>query len=157
MRPPIVGRIALLVVGTGIDIVEIDRLRKALERRPRLSERLFTPAEMMSCSSSRMKFARLAGRFAAKEAIAKALGRPFSWHDVEIFNDSRGKPTATFGPKAWASIRGAEVIVSISHGKEYAVAHALALCVGAEPVSAPGGHTTGYEQGNEAGVAPEGR
>ena len=120
-----------MIIGTGIDILEIGRLRKALERWPRLSERLFSPAELASCSSSRMKFARLAGRFAAKEAVAKALGEPLSWRDVEIANDSRGKPTASFSPGAPTSTHGVEVMVSISHGKEYAVAHALALRVSA--------------------------
>jgi holo-[acyl-carrier protein] synthase len=116
-----------LVIGIGIDIVEIKRLRRALERWPRLYERLFTPEERALCSSSRMKFARLAGRFAAKEAIAKALGRPLSWRDVEIVRESKGKPVAVFYSKAKAATRGLEVLVSISHGKEYAVAQALAL------------------------------
>lgn len=116
-----------MITGTGIDIVEVNRLRKALERRPRLLERLFSRAEMAYCSSSRMKFDRLAGRFAAKEAVAKAVGRPLSWLDVEILNDENGKPNATFGGKALALMRGTEVLVSISHGKGYAVAHALAV------------------------------
>jgi holo-[acyl-carrier protein] synthase len=115
-----------LIVGTGIDIVEIGRLRKALERWPRLYDRLFSPAEIASCPSLRTKFIRLAGRFAAKEAVAKAIGTPLSWRDVEITNDTRGKPMVTLGPRAAASTRGVEVLVSISHGRDYAVAHALA-------------------------------
>jgi len=116
-----------LIVGTGIDIVEIGRLRRALQRWPRLSGRLFTAAELEYCSPSPLKFARLAGRFAAKEAVAKALGHSLSWRDVEIVNDENGKPIVKVVSDGPAAGQDLQVIVSISHGREYAVAHALAM------------------------------
>lgn len=69
-----------LIIGIGVDVVDIDRFTGVLARTPRLREKLFTPAERELAPSS------LAARFAAKEAIAKALGSPGSlhWHDVEI-------------------------------------------------------------------------
>ena len=76
------------VIGVGIDVVDIDRFMQSLERTPALRERLFTPAE-----ASRQP-ASLAARFAAKEAIAKALGAPvgMAWHDAEIVSEESGRP-----------------------------------------------------------------
>jgi holo-[acyl-carrier protein] synthase len=76
------------VLGIGIDVVDIDRFGASLARTPGLSARLFTPAE-----ASR-PLASLAARFAAKEAIAKALGAPggLLWHDAEVVNESSGRP-----------------------------------------------------------------
>ena len=76
------------VIGVGIDVVGIDRFGESLERTPHLRQRLFTPAE-----ASR-PLASLAARFAAKEALAKALGAPGSllWHDAEVLSESSGRP-----------------------------------------------------------------
>jgi holo-[acyl-carrier protein] synthase len=75
-------------VGVGIDVVDIDRFAESLERTPALRERLFTPAER------ERPLASLAARFAAKEALAKALGAPtgMAWLDAEIVNESTGRP-----------------------------------------------------------------
>jgi holo-[acyl-carrier protein] synthase len=74
-----------VIVGVGIDVVGVDRLAAALDRAPRLAERLFTPAE------AKLTMPSLAGRFAAKEALAKALGAPGNlvWRDAEVVEESR--------------------------------------------------------------------
>lgn len=77
-----------MIVGVGIDVADIDRFAASLERTPRLRERLFTPAERSLSLQS------LAARFAAKEALAKALGAPrgMDWHDAEVVSESSGRP-----------------------------------------------------------------
>ncbi|WP_205475277.1 holo-ACP synthase [Nocardioides sp. SYSU D00038] len=81
----------MAVIGVGIDVVDLDRFRAALERTPELRERLFTPAE------AERPLASLAARFAAKEAIAKALGAPhgLQWHDAEVVSEESGRPLFT--------------------------------------------------------------
>jgi holo-[acyl-carrier protein] synthase len=76
------------VIGVGIDVVDIERFTASLERTPGLRERLFTPAEATRPPAS------LAARFAAKEAVAKALGAPtgMAWHDAEVVSESSGRP-----------------------------------------------------------------
>src|SRR5688500_19880626 len=76
------------VIGVGIDVVDIDRFVRSLERTPSLRARLFTDAEASRPPAS------LAARFAAKEAISKALGAPvgMAWHDAEIVSDETGRP-----------------------------------------------------------------
>jgi holo-[acyl-carrier protein] synthase len=76
------------VIGVGIDVVEIDRFEASLARTPGLRERLFTAAEAGRPPAS------LAARFAAKEAVAKALGAPvgMAWHDAEVVSESSGRP-----------------------------------------------------------------
>lgn len=78
----------MAVIGVGIDVVDIERFGVSLSRTPGLSARLFTSAE-----ASR-PLASLAARFAAKEALAKALGAPvgMSWHDAEVVSESSGRP-----------------------------------------------------------------
>lgn len=97
----------MAVVGVGIDAVEIDRMRRALERTPQLADRVFTATELQQCRSrgDRLRPARLAGRFAAKEAVAKAFGTGvvgFSFRDVEVVNDSGGAPTIVLAAAAAA-------------------------------------------------------
>ena len=77
-----------MIVGVGIDVVDIDRFEEALERTPGLRDRLFTPGEAVR------PLASLAARFAAKEALAKALGAPvgMAWHDAEVGSESSGRP-----------------------------------------------------------------
>jgi holo-[acyl-carrier protein] synthase len=77
-----------VIVGVGIDVVDVARFQATLERTPGLRERLFTEGERGLAISS------LAGRFAAKEALAKALGAPgdLSWQDAEVFNADSGRP-----------------------------------------------------------------
>lgn len=111
-----------MVVGLGIDIVDVARFATALERTPALAERLFTTAERAITRPE-----RLAARFAAKEALAKALGAPadLRWHDVEIQSAADGSPQLLLSGTvaAAAARRGAQRWqVSLSHDGGLAVA-----------------------------------
>ena len=77
-----------MIVGVGIDVCDLDRFSASLERTPGLRERLFTPDEASRPPAS------LAARFAAKEALAKALGAPtgLAWHDAEVVSETTGRP-----------------------------------------------------------------
>ena len=105
----------------GIDVVDVARLRTALERSPKLEARLFTPAERAYCRSRRNRVQHLAGTLAAKEAVIKALrlGPLPAWAQrIEVRRSSDGVPSAV--------VAGTEVPVSISHDGPVAVAVALA-------------------------------
>ncbi|MBY6038273.1 holo-ACP synthase [Fictibacillus nanhaiensis] len=113
-----------MIVGTGIDIIELKRIKQVAIHQPRFQERILTPFEQKrfhSLSGNR-KFEYLAGRFAAKEAMAKALGVgigvELSWQDIEIKADRKGKPFIT-SPYPYLCH------LSISHTKEYAVAQVI--------------------------------
>jgi holo-[acyl-carrier protein] synthase len=84
-----------VIVGVGIDVVPIERFGAAIERTAQLIDRLFTPAEQVTGHGLARTAESLAARFAAKEAVAKALGSPggMSWHDCEIVVDERGRPS----------------------------------------------------------------
>lgn len=104
----------MAVIGVGIDVVDIERFGESIARTPALVERLFTPAE------ARLPLASLAARFAAKEAIAKALGAPrgMHWHDAEVVSEESGRPLLTIRGtvKARADELGAvHVHLSLSH------------------------------------------
>jgi holo-[acyl-carrier protein] synthase len=83
-----------LIIGVGIDVAEIDRFAAALDRTPGLKERLFAERELWLPSGERRGVASLAVRFAAKEALAKALGAPngLRWTDVEVVTEASGRP-----------------------------------------------------------------
>ena len=103
-----------MIVGVGIDVVDIDRFAASLARTQGLRERLFTPAE------AARPMASLAARFAAKEALAKALGAPgnLAWHDAEVVSQSSGRPVlelrGTVAARA-EEVGAAEVHLSLSH------------------------------------------
>ncbi|MEU7804193.1 holo-ACP synthase [Micromonospora arborensis] len=86
-----------MIVAVGIDVVLVDRFARALARTPLLADRLFTTAERHTRSGNPRSPESLAGRFAAKEAVAKALGAPagLHWHDCEIVSDPDGRPWLT--------------------------------------------------------------
>jgi holo-[acyl-carrier protein] synthase len=114
----------------GIDIAEVSRIREALRRRPGLAARLFTERERAYCEAKADPAPHYAARFAAKEATAKAFGRWLRWHDVEVLNDSAGRPLITLRGGAAALAGGpgaARVLVSLSHARDYAVAAVLLL------------------------------
>lgn len=83
-----------MIVGVGIDVAEIERFARSLERTPGLADRLFTPAELSLPGGGRRGAASLAARFAAKEALAKALGAPggLRWTDAEVRTEENGRP-----------------------------------------------------------------
>ena len=100
-----------MIDGVGIDVVDITRFAEALNRTPGLKERLFTDAERVK------PIASLAARFAAKEALAKALnaGKGLPWHDAEVINLESGKPAFLFRGEIADLVDGAEVHLSLSH------------------------------------------
>ena len=93
----------------GIDIVEIARIRRALERFPRFAERIFSPAERAEAEKRVAPSAYFAGRFAAKEAVAKALGRSFAWQEVEVLGERGGRPRAHLHGRAQQVSEGLQV------------------------------------------------
>lgn len=103
-----------MIVGIGIDVVDVARFAETLERTPAMRERVFTAAE------GELPMASLAARFAAKEALAKALGAPSGllWHDCEIVKDDEGRPTFRLSGSVAAravALRAHTVHLSLSH------------------------------------------
>jgi holo-[acyl-carrier protein] synthase len=120
-----------LVPYTGVDAAEIHRIAKAVERwGQRFLDRVYTPAEQHYCG---LRVQRLAGRFAAKEAISKVLGtgiRYIRWREMEILPDAKGKPVVTLHGRAQsvaASLKLGQIGVSITHTGDLALAFAMAL------------------------------
>lgn len=81
-----------MIIGIGIDLIEIERIKKACEQNPRFLERIFTEREREYCFKFNEPYEHLAVRFAGKEATFKALGHRIGWKDVEILNEISGKP-----------------------------------------------------------------
>ena len=113
------------ILGVGTDIVEIDRIREVFDREAGFSRRIFTSAELNYCLGKESRYMHLAARFAAKEAVAKVLGRSFSWQDVEIVNDGSGKPRVNLYGEAKVVAGDARIHLSISHTREHATAVAV--------------------------------
>ncbi len=110
----------------GVDIVEIARIRSSYDRfGEAFMKKILTSAEMVQCLSKPDPVASLAGRFAAKEAISKALGtgiaKGLTWHSIEVLNDETGKPCVS----VHAPFFSGRVSISISHDRHSAVAMAL--------------------------------
>ena len=103
--------------GVGIDLLEIERLERALERRPRLAERVFTDAERAYAASRARPGMHLAARFCAKEAVAKALGMTaWSWRDVEVVATGAAPTVRLSGSvAARAAELGVRASVSLTH------------------------------------------
>ncbi len=109
-----------MIVSVGIDVVLVDRFATALARTPMLAERLFTEGERRTTSGNPRSPESLAARFAAKEAVAKALGAPagLGWHDCEIVSDADGRPWLTVGGTVAAAAAALGVVrwhLSLSH------------------------------------------
>ena len=119
-----------MIIGIGIDIIEIRRIERALT--PRFIERVFTSREIAYCEPSR-RAEKYAARFAAKEAARKAIGAAtpvtaLSWHDVEVISSPEGAPNIIFHGRAAELIKKLKVIrahVSMSHSVEYAIAQVI--------------------------------
>lgn len=127
------------IVGTGIDIVETDRVRESIEKfGDRFLNRCFWPSEIAYCQSMKFPAMHLAARFAAKESISKAfgtgIGRELGWKDMEIGRRDTGEPHVILHDKgqALALSRGVQhIFISLTHCRSHAAAHAIA--VGAPP------------------------
>ena len=122
-----------MIVGLGLDIAEIDRIEAAITRHGApILERLYTPAEVAYCESHRNKFERYAGRFAAKEAVMKALGtgwrRGVRWRDIEIIRKPSGKPSLALKGAAKRIADGLgvkNISVTITHSGNLALAEVI--------------------------------
>jgi holo-[acyl-carrier protein] synthase len=113
----------------GIDVLEIARLERALARRPRLAERVFSPAELEYARSRRRPATHLAARFAAKEAAVKALGAAgLALSEVEVRGGGREPPELRLRGRAAEAARdqGVDLAVSLTHSRETAAAVVLA-------------------------------
>jgi holo-[acyl-carrier protein] synthase len=113
--------------GVGIDLLEIERLERALERRPRLAERIFTDAERAYAAAHARPAMHLAARFCAKEAVAKALGlTAWSWRDVEVVATGAAPEVRLSGRvAARAEELGVTAAISLTHTDTTAGAVAL--------------------------------
>jgi len=113
--------------GVGIDLLEIDRLERALERHPRLAERVFTEGEREYAAARARPARHLAARFAAKEAVVKALGLSggFGLRDIEIVAGE--PPTVCLSGRAAQAAAGAGIDISLTHSRDYAAAIAMVV------------------------------
>ena len=122
-----------MILGTGIDIVNIDRIERLMTRWGGLFlDRVFTEHEVIRCQQMARPPECFAVRFAAKEAFLKAIGwglrNGIQWKDIEVENDSMGKPRLSFHRKAkevCESLRIQNILLTLSHDRPYAVAHVL--------------------------------
>jgi len=123
----------VLIIGCGIDLVKIERIKKIIKKwGNNFNSRIFTPLERNYCEKKKdNKFQSYAGKFAAKEALLKALGlglRGTNWKEIEVKNDDLGQPIIdTSGKlKNIALAKGVrKYFVTISHAKEYAIAQVI--------------------------------
>lgn len=122
-----------MIVGTGIDLAEVDRIRAAIERYGRrFIERVYTPSEIAYVERRANRFERYAGRFAAKEAGMKAIGtgwkRGVRWQDFEVSNLPSGRPTLKLHGEAARIANGLGVkliSLSITHTAQLGIAHVI--------------------------------
>ncbi|MEL7431047.1 MAG: holo-ACP synthase [Chlamydiota bacterium] len=115
----------------GVDIVSVERIEQSIERYGEIFlKRIFTEKERAYCYLLKSRpTLRFASRYAGKEAVAKALGsgigKHLSWQDIEILPEKQNKPRVTLSEKAYHFFNKPNIIISLSHEKEFAVAYAL--------------------------------
>ncbi|WP_100374532.1 holo-ACP synthase [Bacillus sp. FJAT-45037] len=113
-----------MIIGIGVDIIELDRIKKAMDKQPRFLEKILTKKEQATCCQFTEKrlVEYIAGRFAAKEAFVKAAGTGISatygWHDIEVLNEDSGKPVLH-------TEIDCTVHLSISHSESNAIAQVI--------------------------------
>ena len=129
----------LVVPGVGVDVVDCERMREALERTPRIRQRIFTEREIAYCERHRFSERHYAARWAAKEAVTKALGCGLlEWNGVEVMRNPRTAPTVRISGKIerYADSLGIhedELHVSISHSELSAIAVCVVRKAGVAP------------------------
>ena len=116
-----------MILGVGTDIIEIDRIKNAIDNTPGFLEKVFTEREVEELSKNTLRVESVAGNFAVKEAVSKAVGtgiRGFSCRDIEVFRDELGKPIVRVSSKIEEVIKSKDYLfnVSISHNKTMAIA-----------------------------------
>lgn len=124
-----------MILGLGVDIVEVSRIKEAIERwEGAFLKRIFTENEITYSQTKKFAYQHLAARFAAKEAVLKAIGdssiQRIEWHNLEVLNDEFGKPFIRLSGEA-KKIKEAknisEIIISMSHTRKLAVANAILI------------------------------
>jgi len=124
----------VLGISCGVDIIEIDRIKKSLEScGDSFRDKVFTAREIEYCEGKKaVRYQSYAARFAAKEAVSKAfgtgIGRGVSLKDIEVLNDEYGKPYVVLAGRAkelFNEINAIEISLSLSHSQNYAVAYAV--------------------------------
>lgn len=120
-----------MIVGIGVDVVDIARFESLMERQPSFLTRVLTETEIHHRDGSRRSAASLAARFAAKEAVAKSLGGPagLSWHDVVVHTDMSGKPTLEITGAAQQlaiSMSVSRWHISLTHDGGHSIAYVIA-------------------------------
>ena len=120
----------MAILGIGNDIIEIERIRKSVARYGlRLINRLFTMNEQDYCLKYKDPIPRFAVRFAAKEAIVKALGTGFGehvgWLDLAVINNAQGRPEVLFSEVVLERFNNPDILISLSHSDQYASAIAI--------------------------------
>lgn len=121
-----------MVQGIGTDIIEIKRIRAAIDRHQHhFLDRVFSLSEQKYCLQYKDPAPYFSGRFSAKEAIVKALGTGFrdgiTWLDIEILNNTSGKPEVILSKALRQKFPSNQILISISHCREYATATAILL------------------------------
>ena len=116
-----------MVEGVGIDIIEVSRIRMSIEEYGSLlRDNIFTVDEIKYCSDKPNPFQHYAARFAAKEAFSKATGTgwnsDFSWQEVEVMNETSGKPCLHLNGLALKNFGNKRIFLSLSHSGDYVVA-----------------------------------
>lgn len=112
------------IIGTGIDIVEVKRIKRIMEANQAFLKRVFSEKEIIYCEAKANKYQHYAVRFAAKEAILKALGnKGIALKNISICNLDNGKPEAAL--KGSLKNLGKNIAISLSHCQEYAIAQAI--------------------------------
>ena len=122
-----------MILGVGTDIIEIDRIKSAIDNTPGFLEKIFTKREVEELSKNTLRVESVAGNFAVKEAVSKAIGtgiRGLSFKDIEVFRDELGKPIIKVSSKIEEVIKCNEYLfnVSISHNKTMAIAFVVLEC-----------------------------
>jgi holo-[acyl-carrier protein] synthase len=123
-----------MIIGTGVDIVEVARIKKSLEKyNPRFEEKIFTAEEILYCRAKAEPSIHFAARFAAKEAVMKCLGtgmdQEISFKDIEVTKLKTGKPLIILsgkGRKIASQLEIKTIHISLSHDRNYAIAQAIA-------------------------------
>ncbi len=122
------------IFGIGIDLIEVMRIKSAVERHKKFIDKIFSPEEIRSSERGVFRYEELAGRFAAKESVLKAIKtgwrRGISYKDVVILNEKSGAPYVVLSGRAkeiCEELKIKKIFVSISHTKELAVGLAIAM------------------------------
>jgi holo-[acyl-carrier protein] synthase len=120
-----------VIVGIGVDVVDVPRFEATLERTPGMADRLFTAEERVTDLGHPRTATSLAARFAAKEAVAKALGAPtgMHWHDCQVIGDSDGRPRLRMSGSVEAAAQQQGIDrwhLSLSHDGDVAIAYVVA-------------------------------